>query len=95
MKRRELGRQDKALGVAELAQALATGRPFFPPPDFTLHVTELTLAIQGAGASGSTHALETTFEPLTATPGTTLPGRGPRLLDRLTARALERRRRGR
>ncbi len=59
----QLGQQDKCVGVAELVDAATTGRPAFPGHDFTLHLTELTLAIQAAGPSGTGHRLETTFEP--------------------------------
>ena len=31
LKKRELGLQDKCIGIAELADAIATGRPHFPP----------------------------------------------------------------
>jgi predicted dehydrogenase len=64
VKRDQLGQQDKCAGLAELAHAIAEDRPHFPPPDLTLHLTELTLAIQGAGPDGKAHALETRFEPL-------------------------------
>lgn len=63
-KRRELGQQDKMIGLAELADAVATGRDPFPSPDFTLHLTELTLAIQGAGPDGARHAMQTRFAPV-------------------------------
>ena len=62
--RRELGQQDKAIGIAELADALKTGRPSFPPHDFTLHLTELTIAIQNAGPDGSSIRLKTSFAPI-------------------------------
>ncbi|MCV3273774.1 Gfo/Idh/MocA family protein [Roseobacter sinensis] len=58
------GQQDKCIGLAELAAALTEQRPQFPAPDFTLHLTELTLAIQGAGPEGRSQALTTRFEPL-------------------------------
>lgn len=61
LKRRETGVQDKCAGIAELAAAITTGRLPFPAPDLTLHVTELTYAIQGAGTSASAHQLTTTF----------------------------------
>lgn len=64
LKRRQLGQQDKCIGIAELADAVAQGRPAFPGPDFTLHVTELTLAIQAAGPDGANRRLETRFDPL-------------------------------
>jgi predicted dehydrogenase len=59
------GLQDKCIGLAELADAIATDRAHFPPADFTLHLTELTLAIQAAGPDGSSHRLATRFERLT------------------------------
>ncbi len=62
-KRREVGAQDKMLGVAETARALRMGEPCPIPPDFILHVTELTLAIQGAGTMGGAVALSTSFTP--------------------------------
>lgn len=63
-KRSELGQQDKMIGIAELADAVTTGRTPFPSPDFTLHLTELTLAIQAAGADGLTKTLDTRFDPV-------------------------------
>jgi predicted dehydrogenase len=68
--RRELGQQDKAIGVAELADALQSGRPSFPPHDFTLHLTELTIAIQNAGPAGSSIRLKTSFAPIEPRPET-------------------------
>ncbi len=62
--RRELGQQDKVIGIAELADALQTGRPSFPPHDFTLHLAELTIAIQNAGPYGSSIRLKTSFAPI-------------------------------
>lgn len=64
LKLRELGQQDKTLGIAELAHAIEAGRPSFPPHDFTLHLTELTIAIQSAGMRSKTHELTTTFAPV-------------------------------
>ena len=58
------GVQDKAIGLAELADAITNDRPHFPSPDFTLHMTELTHLIQGAGADGASHKLTTSFTPL-------------------------------
>ena len=63
LKARQLGRQDKTIGIAELGQAIAEDRPHFPSADFTLHLTELTLAIQGAGPDGASHRLATRFDP--------------------------------
>lgn len=70
LKLRELGQQDKVLGIAELADAIATGRPSFPSHAFTLHLTELTLAIQRAGIANAAYRLETTFEPSEPRPET-------------------------
>ncbi len=64
IRRKELGQQDKAIGVAELAQAIQQSRPAFPPHDFTLHLTELTLAIQRAGRNGAAITLESSFAPI-------------------------------
>jgi len=70
LKRLEINDQDKTLGVAELAEAIEQGRPAFPPTDFTLHITELTLAIQAAGLAGVGAAMTTTFAPLEPRPET-------------------------
>jgi hypothetical protein len=70
IKRRELGQQDKTLGIAELADAIRTGRPSFPSHQFTLHLTELTIAIQNAGVAGETCRLQTRFEPFEPRPET-------------------------
>lgn len=64
----ELNRQDKCIGIAELAESIETGRPTFPSHDFTLHLTELTIAIQAAGTPGQAKLMETTFEPLDLPP---------------------------
>lgn len=64
LQRRQRGQQDKCLGLAELADAIRTDRAHFPPSDFTLHLTELTLAIQGAGPNGASQTLTTGFAPL-------------------------------
>ena len=74
LKRSQLGQQDKTVGIAELNDALANNRSSFPPHDFTLHLTELTIAIQGAGVSGATILLETDFAPLTPRPETLAAG---------------------
>ena len=70
IKRQQLGEQDKAIGVAELADAIVAGRPSFPPHDFTLHLTELTLAIQGAGTTSNCIHLQTKFAPINPRPET-------------------------
>jgi predicted dehydrogenase len=68
LKKMQLGAQDKCLGVAEMAAAIEAGRVPWLTPEFILHVTELTLAMQHAGTNGSTHMLETRFEPLKPLP---------------------------
>lgn len=64
LKKRELGAQDKFLGVVEMAEAIAENRSCLLPPDFVVHVTELTLAISNAGTSGKPQEIKTTFKPL-------------------------------
>ena len=96
LKQREVGQQDKALGIAELADALENDRPHFPSPAFTLHLTELTIAIQGAGESGATHTMQTSFEPIAPRPATLSSPldygakAGPRFVDRVAAQVLDR-----
>jgi predicted dehydrogenase len=62
LKQAELNRQDKCIGIAELATTIAAGRRHFPSHAFTLHITELTIAIQAAGTESRTHVMETTFD---------------------------------
>lgn len=94
-KRRELGQQDKMIGIAELADAISTGRAPFPGPDFTLHLTELTLAIQAAGPDGARHRIETRFDPVALPPRTAAVATDyaryarPSRLARLAARRLD------
>src|SRR6185369_16458799 len=63
-KRMQLGAQDKCAGLAEMAQAIEAGRAPWLTPEFVLHVTELTLAMQRAGPAGVSRRLETSFAPL-------------------------------
>jgi predicted dehydrogenase len=69
-KRRQEGQQDKALGVALVAEAIRLEQPSPIPADFILHVTELTLAIQAAGTEGAAHRMETSFVPFDPLPET-------------------------
>jgi hypothetical protein len=55
-------RQDFARGIVDLAQATAEGRPPRLPADYCLHVNELVLAIQNAGATP--YRVTSTFKPL-------------------------------
>lgn len=94
LRRAQLGQQDKCIGLAELADAIATDRPQFPSEDFTLHLTELTLAIQGAGPEGASRLLETSFTPLSLPARTRHAGPDythwaqPSVLPRIMARLL-------
>jgi predicted dehydrogenase len=64
LRRREIYAQDKLLGIAEMARALAAGRPQPMPPDFLMHINEITLMVQRAGPTGATVIPTTTFEAL-------------------------------
>lgn len=64
LRRAQFGQQDKCAGLVELLAALREDRPHYPSTEFTLHVTELTFAIQGAGPDGAAHRMETSFAPL-------------------------------
>lgn len=59
-KKAQLGAQDKCLGPALLAQAIQIGAPSPLPPDFIMHVNELTMAMHRAGVTGAPIKLETT-----------------------------------
>lgn len=61
IRRREIYAQDKLLGIAEMARAMQDGRPQPLPPDFLVHLNELTLMIQRAGPSGVACRPATTF----------------------------------
>jgi predicted dehydrogenase len=96
IKRAQLGQQDKCIGIAELADAVERGRAPFPGHDFTLHLTELTLAIQAAGPDGASHRLQTRFDPVPLPEATRRAGPDyrtyaqPGWLDRASARLLDR-----
>jgi len=64
VRRREVYAQDKLLGIAEMERAIREGKPQPLPPDFLLHLNELTLMIQRAGPEGATSTPTTTFAPL-------------------------------
>jgi hypothetical protein len=59
---------DFARGPAELAAALREQRPCRLSPRFSLHVTEMALAIHGAREMGSTYRMTTTFDPVAPMP---------------------------
>lgn len=58
----EKGEPDKCVGIAELADAIRSGRQPFPAHDFTYHITELIFAIQGASTQGRTSLPESSFK---------------------------------
>lgn len=64
LRRREVYAQDKILGIAEMGKALAEGRPQLMGPDFLMHLNELTMLVQDAGARGATVVPSTSFIPL-------------------------------
>lgn len=70
IRRREVYAQDKFIGISEMAREISEGQPQFLSPDFILHINEVTLFVQGAGAAGLTHRPTTTFSPLGPVPGT-------------------------
>ena len=57
-------RMDYAAGVAELAEAVRQGRSCRLSARFSLHVTEVSLALQGAGTSGCAYRTRSRFEPI-------------------------------
>jgi predicted dehydrogenase len=65
---RDLILDDRGRGVAELAAAIAEGRRSRLSAQFSLHVTELTLAIQQAGLEARAYRMTTYFEPITPMP---------------------------
>ncbi|GAB2174758.1 Gfo/Idh/MocA family protein [Dongia sp. agr-C8] len=95
LRRREIYAQDKLLGIAEMMRAMGEGRPQPMPPDFLLHLNELTLLIQGAGTNGIATVPQTSFKPLTPLPDA-ISGRRdyaasyrPHRLEKLMARVVE------
>jgi len=57
-------RMDFARGVAEMAAAICENRPSRLSAQFSLHVTEIALAIHYAREQGSTYQMTTTFDPV-------------------------------
>jgi hypothetical protein len=96
LKRREIGAQDKMLGVALTARAIAERTPPPVSPEFVLHVNELTLAIQSAGTTSAPHVMTSGFDPMQPLPGELRPPADwkkthrPGLLARLSERMINR-----
>jgi predicted dehydrogenase len=61
---RDLLPDDRGRGVAELAEAIAEGRQSRLSAQFSLHVTELSLAIQRAGFEAKAYRMTTCFDPI-------------------------------
>lgn len=68
LRRREIYAQDKLLGLAEMDRAMRDGRKQPLPADFLIHVNELTMMVQRAGASGIATVPQTTFEKIAPLP---------------------------
>lgn len=95
LRRREIYAQDKLLGIAEMARALREGRQQPLPPDFLLHLNELTLLIQRSGPMGTTVEPTTTFERFEPLPDMVDSSRdhrasyAPRLFERMLTGTVE------
>jgi hypothetical protein len=59
---------DFARGVAEMAAAIKENRAPRLSARFSLHVLEVTLAIQNANEQSSTYEVTTTFDPVEPMP---------------------------
>jgi predicted dehydrogenase len=68
LRRREIYAQDKLLGVAEMVRAMREGRPQPMPPDFLIHLNEITLLIQRSGPEGIAVKPTTSFTPIEPLP---------------------------
>jgi predicted dehydrogenase len=68
LRRRENYAHDRLLGIAEMARALREGRSQPMPPDFLIHINELTLLIHRSGPDGITTKPETSFKPIEPLP---------------------------
>ena len=98
LRRREVYAQDKFLGISEMAEAIRADGPQPLPPDFLLHLNELTLMIQAAGSDGLAMRPTTTFSgtielpdhPVETTPPASyLAAYRPRILERASARGVD------
>ena len=96
LRRREVYAQDKMLGIAEMGKAIAERRSQPMPPDFLMHLNEITLMVQQAGPSGHSLRPETSFVPLAvfndivASPHDYRGSYRPRLLERSVAGLVKR-----
>lgn len=96
LRRREVYAQDKILGIAEMGKAIAEGRSQPMPPDFLMHLNEITLLVQAAGSEGRTVKPETSFTPLpifddiAGAPNDYRSAHRPRLFERAAAGVVSR-----
>jgi predicted dehydrogenase len=67
-RRRGAATMDYLLGISELSNALAEGRPSRLSAEFCLHTNEVVLAIHNAGQANSPYVPTTTFEPVAPLP---------------------------
>lgn len=94
-KQNQLGAQDKCLGPALLAKAIETGGQSPLPPDFVMHVNELTMAMHRAGTEGNSITLKTTcaippLEPFIADADRSSAYPKPSMLSRFAEGVIER-----
>jgi predicted dehydrogenase len=95
LRRREIYAQDKFLGIAEMVRAMQESRTQPIPPDFHIHMNELTLLIQRAGPAGVAMKPTTTFKPIEPlrdvanNPTNYLTSYRPRLFESLMASVVE------
>lgn len=68
LRRRGAAQMNYMLGVQELSDAIAEGRPSRLSADFCLHTTEVVLAIHRALESNTHYVPTTTFEPMQPMP---------------------------
>jgi predicted dehydrogenase len=64
VKRRGAATMNFALGPAEMLSAISEGRPCRLPADLALHLNEVTLAIQNAGATTGAQTMQTRCSPI-------------------------------
>lgn len=81
LRRREIYAQDKLLGIAEMVRAIREGQPQPMPPDFLVHLNELTLLISALWARGRRHETYDQLQAYRAATGCN--GQSARLLQQL------------
>jgi hypothetical protein len=61
-------RVDRCLGIADMAEAIETGRPCRLSTELALHVTELMIALQHPDRFPSPYVMQSTFAPIAPMP---------------------------